>query len=435
MNFLILIILSLAYTNCMSSTVNTSTPLTIDSSSNASHTMSTRHVYKTKKILYENLLKNYDIKIKPRINQSHIVNVSGRFALQGVLELDTASQRLVLLGYFVVLWKDEILVWNTSLYGGIDEVKLLVAQIWVPNARLSLAYGGKGTIGDPGDIVVIQSEGQTMLATDNTYHILCDVDIRYYPFDKQICMFYVFVQEHGKPETNLENFTAVIDDINFFKQSTEWKVLSFQSFERVYLGDRYVEINLILQRRHEFILFTIICPLILLSVLNVGVFLVPVESGEKGSIAVTIFLSYGVFIATISEELPHNSLNISYFLIYILLLLLLSVLAVVYSYIHSYLYVRYANERVNVRCLRKLLSFYGAGNKQGVTMKTTHSEIDQIDRQLSHTLDSNDCSLENDQLKWHTLLLRIDTLIFLFLLFLVVTATPIFFKFLSSGSN
>ena len=436
MNFLVLIILSLVYNTCGSSTVNTSTPLTIETSSNASDAMSSGHGYNTKTTLYENLLKNYNIRVKPRKNQSHIVNVSARFSLQGVLEFDTVSQRLMLLGFFKLSWKDEILVWNTSLHGEIVEIKLLLSQIWEPNARLSLAFEDEGKIGDPNDIVVIQSDGQTMLATDNTYHILCDVDIRYYPFDKQKCKFHIFVQEFGIPETNLESFTAAIDS-NYFKQSTEWKVLSLQSFERVYWTTRYGEINLVLQRRHEFILFTIICPLILLSVLNVGVFLVPVESGEKGSIAVTIFLSYGVFITTISEELPHNSLNISYMLIYILLLLLLSVLAVVYSYIHSYLYVRYGNERVNVRCLRKLFQLRGTANKHVPSVKPSETVIDQMDtiRHHSLTLNNNDCSLETDQLTWHTLLLRLDTLVFIFLLFLVVTATPIVFKFLSSGSN
>ena len=39
---------------------------------------------------------------------------------------------------------------------------------------------------------------------------------------------------------------------------------------------------------------------------------------EKGSIFVTIFLSYGIFIGKISDGLPHNSLNMPFFLIFIL---------------------------------------------------------------------------------------------------------------------
>ena len=162
-----------------------------------------------------------------------------------------------------------------------------------------------------------------------------------------------------------------------------------------------------------------------LSALNVGVFMVPVDSGEKGSIAVTIFLSYGVFITTISDELPHNSLDIAYILIYIFLLLLFSVLAVVYSYVESYLYSRYANKQVHIRFLRKLL------NKHIKSTEAVKSEKDQVDKALKN----DECPPESDHLTWHVLLHWIDTLVFALMLFIVVIATPIFFAFLSSGSG
>ena len=381
-------------------------------------------VYHTMTNLYETLLKKYDTRVRPRKNLSHPINVSGNFVLQGVFDLDTATQRLSILGYFLVMWKDELLVWNASLHGGIEEIKLPINQIWVPPLRLSLTHEGKGKIGDPDDVAIIHSDGHAWLATDNTYNLICDVDIRYYPFDKQNCAFYVYIATRGTAEIDITNFTAELSS-EYFKQNTEWKILKIRSVRKDYLSLAFVYIYLELERRYAFILYTTVYPLVFLSALNVGVFLVPVDSGEKGSIAVTIFLSYGVFITTISDELPHNSLDIAFMLIYIFLLLLLSVLAVVYSYVESYLYSRYANKRVYIRVLKKLL------NKHTKSTEAVKAERDQVDKALKN----DECSPETYHLTWHELLHQIDTLVFGLMLFIVITATPIFFAFLSSGSG
>ena len=93
---------------------------------------------------------------------------------------------------------------------------------------------------------------------------------------------------------------------------------------------------------YSFILYTVISPLILLSLLIVCVFLVPVDSGEKASTSVTIFLSYGIFVSAIRDELPPNSINGSYLLSYIQLLLLFSVFSVIYYFIQSWIFAHYA---------------------------------------------------------------------------------------------
>ena len=379
-------------------------------------------------------MKNYDTRVIPRKNISQSIDILAIFLLQGVLELDTVSQKLSILGYYTLLWKNEILVWNASLHGGIDCIKLPIDQIWVPPLRLSLTYEGKGKIGNSDDIVELYSDGKTMLTTDNTYNVFCDVNIKFYPFDKHDCVFYVFVTQMNSLDVNITNFTAELSSI-YFKENTEWKVVRFRSTRLVFLSYVTIRMNLELERRHEFILFTTICPLVLLSVINVGVFLVPVHTGEKGSISVTIFLSYSVFITTISEELPRNSLNISYILIYILVLLLLSVLAVVYSYIQSYLYDRYSNERVTMWCLRKLLNIPRPVENSTTTTTVLHSDNNQTTTQNLPTLINGEHSSNTDHLTWHTMFQRLDLVVFVFMSFIVVTATPIFFAFLSLGSN
>ena len=435
MNILAINIILMTYLTGISSagqttpTVPTETP-----SSNGSDTTSIPNVYTSTINLYREVLENYDTRVLPRKNASQSIDISAIFILQGVFELDTVSQKLSILGYYMLSWRDEILVWNASTHGGIDKIKLPIGQVWVPPLRLSLTYGGKGNIGNSDDIVELYSDGKTMLTTDNTYNVFCDVNIKFYPFDKHDCVFYVFITQMNSLDVNITNFTAELSSI-YFKENTEWKVVRFRSTRLVFLSYVTIRMNLELERRHEFILFTTICPLVLLSVINVCVFLVPVNSGEKGSISVTIFLSYSVFITTISEELPRNSLNISYILIYILLLLMLSVLAVVYSFIQSYIYDCYSNERVTMWCLRKLLNGPRPVENSTTSATVLQSDSNQTTTQNLSTLIDGEHLANTDHLTWHTLLQRLDVVVFAFTSFIVVTATSIFFAFLSLGSN
>ena len=86
----------------------------------------------------------------------------------------------------------------------------------------------------------------------------------------------------------------------------------------------------------------------LIHFVTVGIFIVPIDSGEKGSIAVTSFLSHGIFVTAIIDDLPHNSVYVSYFLIYIQLLLMFSVAIVLYYFIELWIYSVHADEAVLV---------------------------------------------------------------------------------------
>ena len=435
MNILAVNIILMTYLTGISSagqttpTVPTETP-----SSNGSDTTSIPNVYTSTINLYREVLDNYDTRVLPRKNASQSLDISAIFILQGVFELDTVSQKLSILGYYMLSWRDEILVWNASTHSGIDKIKLPISQVWVPPLRFSQTHGGKGIIGDNDDIVEITSDGRSALTTDNTYNIFCDVNIKFYPFDKHDCVFYVFVTQMNYLDVNITTFYTQLGSV-YYKENAEWRVVRIRSTRLVFLSYVMIRINLELERRHEFILFTTICPLVLLSVINVGVFLVPVNSGEKGSISVTIFLSYSVFITAISEELPRNSLNISYILIYIFLLLLLSILAVVYAYMQSYLYDRYANERVTFSCLRKLLNVPISVKRSKISAIAPQTEINQVTDQNKATLMTDESSPKNNHLTWHILLQRLDVIVFICMLLIVVIATPIFFAFLSSGLN
>ncbi|XP_071114932.1 acetylcholine receptor subunit delta-like [Haliotis cracherodii] len=78
-----------------------------------------------------------------------------------------------------------------------------------------------------------------------------------------------------------------------------------------------------------FYIFTILLPVVLLYSLNTFVFLLPSQSGEKTSMAVSVLLSFQLFLSIIRDSLPENSLTVSLFSLYVSLANSTSVVIVV----------------------------------------------------------------------------------------------------------
>jgi len=86
--------------------------------------------------------------------------------------------------------------------------------------------------------------------------------------------------------------------------TTSWKVEE----EKV---DAAIIFTITLKRKPLFFLISVIVPVCMLAVLNICVFLLPCDSGEKSGYAMTVFLAFAVFLTIVSSTLPQNSEKIS----------------------------------------------------------------------------------------------------------------------------
>ena len=397
----------------------TNTPMTMPVDNNAT---SSGPTYTEMSKLYAKLLEGYDTKIRPRRNLSEAVTVNGSFSLTGVLEFDTASQKLSVLGYFIFIWTDDMLVWNPLLHGTIGAVKFPFGLIWNPNVLYKTSFLGKGKIGDGDNIITALATGRVIWAPEGTYKMVCDVNIQFYPFDKQNCELLMYTAGTLVTEINIMEFTTSISDL-YFKENSEWEIISIYSERKEIVDSHFISIVIVLGRRNQFIMCTIVAPLVFLSILNMGVFIVPVDSGEKGSIAVTIFLSYSVFFSAVGDELPHNSLKMSYIVLYMMILLSLSVVAVVYAYIQSFIFARYANEKVSVRCLRRLMNMHKVSSSKATPSTQSDPDVDiyQNDPKVAPTFiaTATENSSMEEGIMWTALLRKLDVAVcvFFFLLY------------------
>ena len=133
----------------------------------------------------------------------------------------------------------------------------------------------------------------------------CDMDLTYFPFDKQTCEIRFTNWMYGA--ARLINVT--IDNtvnMDYYSPNGLWHILSVSSTKDNKLILESVNLQFVMQREPTYFVINIILPTICLSVLSVLVFLIEPDAGEKLGVSVTILMSYSVILLLISDNIPRN---------------------------------------------------------------------------------------------------------------------------------
>ncbi|XP_052820518.1 neuronal acetylcholine receptor subunit alpha-2-like [Mya arenaria] len=364
------------------------------------------------KLMYSRLLTNYDTRIRPIQNQTKPVYVNTKFVPLSVVEFDTSKQRFSMLGYFRIRWTDEQMIWRPKLFQYIDHVRLATTELWTPNIVISKSFDGHGGVGNPEtDILMVSWNGIVQWVPDSTYSVVCDVDIQYFPFDDQTCTVTYYAADETVDTVELDHYLGT--DMSEYSENPSWLIVGASRNRYVKENNWYIDVKFRLQRRANFAAFTLITPLMMLAFLNICVFLVPINSGEKGSFSVTMFLSYGIFFTMISDSLPHNSLQISFFILLIVALLCLSVVAVFYTVIQAKLVTVIGSKQCPITCLRKL----------------RWSKVNKV-TPIEHYIETGKQDPEDEPYTWKDFLEHLDTFLFVLFLVTILLITALFFAIL-----
>ncbi|XP_071096263.1 neuronal acetylcholine receptor subunit beta-4-like isoform X2 [Haliotis cracherodii] len=217
-------------------------------------------------------------------------------------------------------WIDERLTWPSST--GIDYLIYSIKEIWTPNLVITNYVNDFGLIGiyEDGPVPLrVSNEGRVVWALRVATTTTCQADITYYPYDTQTCDVHVMEWAHPMSEVDLLPEGIVSSS---FQSDGEWELLdkTLQSGEEVgahNLTYEKIKYTFFFQRQFQWYIPLMMIPLGVLSLLMPGVFLVPVETGEKMSYALTVMLSFTVISSFLFETLPTVSINYSLLGVYI----------------------------------------------------------------------------------------------------------------------
>ena len=222
-----------------------------------------------------------------------------------LLGVDDARQAITTSFSCIISWEDSSLQWNSSHYGGVGKIELGWGSAWTPLIRVLNGLDPDTDVLRP-DLVTVNSNGRVTATALFRPETMCRMNHDKFPYDTQSCPLVIV------PMSSFVNLETVFEmhkrDISSDLQKPDWELVKLIT---TYLGsdpgvDPFPIAQVELRRLTTFYTVCLVIPMVLTSYMNTMVFLVPLQSGEKVSFIVSIFVSTSVFTNFFSTIMPRG---------------------------------------------------------------------------------------------------------------------------------
>ncbi|KAK6187207.1 hypothetical protein SNE40_005285 [Patella caerulea] len=260
------------------------------------------------------------------------VEILVSYQLISVNFVSEVNQYLETSAKLIITWYDTFLRWNASDVDTPNYITVSPDDIWMPSVVIFNAFDNNRKV-KKGDNVIITADGQVIWTTHNLFKTSCKIDITKFPFDNQICETVI-----SPAYQRYSPFVFIADDkhdlLELYQESNEWALQNILVVEEHLNSTRLLDgtvkianlvVRVTLSRRFAFHVIKGVVPPVSLSIMNCFVFRLPAASGERLTMAISVLLSYTIYLSFINESLPANSDSICIFSVYLTCMLLLSV--------------------------------------------------------------------------------------------------------------
>ncbi|KAH9488926.1 Acetylcholine receptor subunit alpha [Bulinus truncatus] len=299
---------------------------------------------------------NYHTEVRPLVDQTKTLWVGVGFQIVAIVKVDEIAQSFISNGFAFFTWRDEIVAWNPANYGGQFLIHPLPENIWRPRVILRNTMGDRDLFDDDKAF-----DGSVSWAPGSLFPASCELDMINYPFDEQTCSIQLVAMSLTSNEMMFYSPPRAKVGMDYFNTNGEWDLIdSRTSTSNLSVGETSlsaVDFVFVLRRRPYFLLLNVVLPVVFLSFLNILVFTIPVESGEKIGYGITVLLALSVFMSIISGMLPRSS-TLPKVTIYLFILLAISVLTVIDSIVIVYIYHKEEKEEIHIKAKQNFQSAF-----------------------------------------------------------------------------
>lgn len=282
---------------------------------------------------------NYNKEIRPAIYQNTSTQVKVDLLLSGLHHIDETHQQMTSVGVLTVRWKDELLTWDPSSFGGANFIDVPQGKIWKPDLQVRNGFADFSQMGHDFMFLKIYHSGEVVWFLHKVFHTKCKMDVTFFPFDRQNCSLQIISWSNDASSVYI---TGGVDGFRMdaHLHHGHWQIsgYSFSTFMEV--NDSVISFSLALDRKPKIYILNILIPVCFLVILSLLTFLLPNDCGEKVSYSITVLLSMSIFLTVVASMLPTNSDSVSYLEIYIVAVLSVGVLIIVLSTISLRLHYR-----------------------------------------------------------------------------------------------
>ncbi|CAC5380176.1 CHRNA1 [Mytilus coruscus] len=326
------------------------------------------------KKLRSHLLDGYVKDIFPIQNETDSLNLDIYFHLLSIDSFNEVEGRIIVTAALQIIWKDPSFTWDPVLYGGKSKLYISSDHIWTPLIYLLYTPGEMKSVGEDIEyVILIYHDGTVIYAPGGVMNTKCDTDVSRFPFDVQTCNLNFLT---WGIEPNILIFSNEFNSAgtDHYVDNPDWKLMNTET----YVGDiNSYHVKITIKRNPLYYVIMIILPTMFFCILNPLVFLLPTESGERMSLAISILLSYAIFLTLMSSSIPATSNPICYLLVAMIAVIFVSGLIIKLLIISAAFYYE---EKVKISSCCKLVLIV-AGRRHFI-----HKE-DLSGKQISKILD------------------------------------------------
>ena len=124
----------------------------------------------------------------------------------------------------------------------------------------------------------------------------------------------------------------------YYSENGEWTIVGTSAHSEIHGHIDKIKFGIRIQRKPLFLLINVILPIVFMMFINILVFVLPPESGERVSYAVTVLLAIAVFLTLVGDNLPKVSSPMSILCYFLMFTLITSTLMTVTTIFNLRLY-------------------------------------------------------------------------------------------------
>ena len=397
------------------------------------------------KALHANLMTNYSKYVRPVEDQTKAIDIQVHLSAIAIQEFDEVLEKFSVVGVLALNWKDENMVWDAEDYGGTMSVFVGYKDVWVPEIILSNPSEKLDSFGKEWQLIRYSPDGTANWYPGDLIKSTCSIDVRYFPFDIQECDMEFYVWGYSTFEVKL-NLTRSDIDTSLMAEHGSWNLIGTSA--------KVEEVNFIskaiftfrLERKPQYIIFNVILPIMFLCLLNVLVFVLPAEAGERVSYAITVLLSIAVFMTIVSNTLPKTSEPLPIIAYFLMMDLIISALISLCTVLN----LRLFHKKDTIPIPKKLVYIYNflscscrrSGiigpyhkddtieniklNTKGNLKMPNHNQLSERGKETNvHRIETDASSLSAEEVTWQDISTMFDYILLVIFSFLTVASFAI----------
>lgn len=289
------------------------------------------------KSLHSDLFTGHNNEIMPVLDYTKPLTIGVAFYIASFNYFHEVEESISLTAALTLNWTDPSMAWDPALYGNTQYMIINSKKLWLPRIFLVSKIDSMKPVGHNMDsFTTIRSNGEVWYLPGGILVSKCPTDISKFPFDTQTCR--LAFSSWGILSSNLI-LSSVYEKavLNLFTPHSDWTLQEYTTSDGYEPQSGYHEfhVKISIKRQPLYHVVMVILPTLLFALINPLVFVLPIDSGERVSLSITIMLSYVMFLGLVSSSIPASSNPMSALLIIMVIIIFISGVIVIGTIINT----------------------------------------------------------------------------------------------------